>query len=405
MPSPLYLYDDGVARGWAPFALTRPISELRLGGFTLSGRAGFALQRSVEALLDTGGLLGFQEEGAPPVVPLDDLSVDGQRVVLSSRYLPPFHLEWEGAEGVRLRLDGETVGWVLPPNLPFPPVEVLLSGERWEALPDRAVEGELLPTPWDLMARAPMQVVADLAVLGPSLAPLETASHIHRVGTHPVTVGGAVRVDGPVALDSGEGPIHLEEGVHLHPFTRIVGPSWVGAGSTLLGGVFNHLTCGPVCRLRGEVEASVFLGYANKAHDGYLGHALVGKWVNLGALTTNSDLKNNYGSVRVPTEGGEVDTGLTKVGVFLGDHAKTGIGTLLNTGTVVGAGSNLFGGAMPPKWVPPFSWGVGSELGPFRKEAFLELAQLVMGRRNVSLTPEMRDFLAHGWDRARGEKP
>ena len=138
-----------------------------------------------------------------------------------------------------------------------------------------------------------------------------------------------------------------------------------GRNSIILGGVLSEVSIGPVCKVRGEVECSLILGYSNKGHDGFLGHAYLGRWVNLGAFTTNSDLKNSYGQVRVGGASGPVDTGLMKVGCFLGDHVKTGIGTFLNTGTVIGTGSNVFGGAMPPTYVPPFSWGSGHRLDEY----------------------------------------
>jgi UDP-N-acetylglucosamine diphosphorylase/glucosamine-1-phosphate N-acetyltransferase len=150
------------------------------------------------------------------------------------------------------------------------------------------------------------------------------------------------------------------------------------------------VSIGPVCKVHGEVEETVVLGYSNKAHDGFLGHAYLGMWVNLGALTTNSDLKNNYGDVRVWTPGGETDTGSRKVGCFLGDHVKTAIGTMINTGTVVEAGANIFGG-MPPKYVPPFSWGDPG--GEYDIDRFLETAAIVLGRRDVELGGGQRALL------------
>jgi hypothetical protein len=148
----------------------------------------------------------------------------------------------------------------------------------------------------------------------------------------------------------------------------------------------------------------VLVAYVNKAHEGYLGHALVGRWVNLGALTTNSDLKNNYSTVTVWTPDGDVDTEQIKIGCYLGDHVKTGIGTLLNTGTVVGAGSNIFGGAMPPVAVPPFSWGSGSDLTEYRLDKFLETAERVMARRDVTLTAGMRQVLKAAWSATAGRR-
>jgi hypothetical protein len=146
------------------------------------------------------------------------------------------------------------------------------------------------------------------------------------------------------------------------------------------------------------------LGFVNKAHDGYIGHALLGPWVNLGAFTTNSDLKNTYGSVRVWTPDGDVDTGLLKVGCFLGDHVKTGIGTMLTTGTVLGAGSNVFGDAMPPRAVPPFSWGEGEQLVQHELDKFLATAERAMARRGQTLTPGVRRVLQTAWHQTAGQR-
>jgi hypothetical protein len=171
----------------------------------------------------------------------------------------------------------------------------------------------------------------------------------------------------------------------------------------LLGGPIEAISAGPVCRLRGELADTVCLGYVNKQHDGHIGHAYLGRWVNLGAETTNSDLKNNYGSIRIRLPQGEVDTGEIKLGSLLGDHVKTGIGLLLNTGTVIGAGSSLYGAAMPPKFVPPFSWGTGEEVVEYRLEKFLEVAERAMQRRAVALSPAMREQLRRAWVRGRSQ--
>ena len=178
----------------------------------------------------------------------------------------------------------------------------------------------------------------------------------------------------------------------------------MGPETHVLGGALGNVTIGSACRVRGEISSTVLLGYVNKAHDGYLGHAYVGSWVNFGALTTNSDLKNNYGSVRVHTPEGTVDTGLIKVGCFLGDHVKTGIGTLLPTGCVVGVGSNLFGGLMAPVHVLPFSWGSGERLEEYEIERFLDAASFAMSRRDASLDEGGRALLQQAWERTRPER-
>jgi UDP-N-acetylglucosamine diphosphorylase/glucosamine-1-phosphate N-acetyltransferase len=226
----------------------------------------------------------------------------------------------------------------------------------------------------------------------------------HILGDGLLSLGSSVTVEPGSVFDLRGGPIRLGDGVTIRAHTRLAGPAFVGRGSTVLGGVLAETSIGPICRIRGEVECSVVLGYANKAHEGFLGHAYLGRWVNLGAFTTNSDLKNSYGQVRVGSSRGPLDTGLMKVGCFLGDHVRTGIGTLLNTGTVLGAGSNIFGGIMPPTYVPPFSWGTGGELTEYRIDKFLEVARTAMGRREVTLDPGTEETLRLAWESSRKER-
>jgi UDP-N-acetylglucosamine diphosphorylase/glucosamine-1-phosphate N-acetyltransferase len=188
-------------------------------------------------------------------------------------------------------------------------------------------------------------------------------------------------------LDAGPGPIFLGEGVRVLHNAVVVGPVALGARTVVKVGakLEGPVSIGPVCKVGGEVEASILQEHANKQHDGFLGHAVVGAWVNLGAGTTNSDLKNNYSTVRVWTPDGEVDTGERFVGAFLGDHAKTAIGTVLNTGTVVGFAANVFGPGFPPKHVPSFSWGGSEGFSDHEPARALATAREVMRRRGVAM--------------------
>jgi UDP-N-acetylglucosamine diphosphorylase/glucosamine-1-phosphate N-acetyltransferase len=141
-----------------------------------------------------------------------------------------------------------------------------------------------------------------------------------------------------------------------------------------------------MCKVGGEVEESVIHSYSNKQHDGFLGHAYLGMWVNLGADTNNSDLKNNYGNVKVVINGRLVDSGSMFVGLTMGDHSKSGINTMFNTGTVVGVSSNVFGAGFPPKFVPSFSWGGSDGQETYELEKSLAVARRVMARRKVTLS-------------------
>jgi UDP-N-acetylglucosamine diphosphorylase/glucosamine-1-phosphate N-acetyltransferase len=265
-----------------------------------------------------------------------------------------------------------------------------------------AVGGAVLERPWDLIARNPERLRDDIELLWPVD---DGPSGPIRIGGGVLSVAPGAVVEPGVFIDTSGGPVRLSEGVRVSGPARLTGPLFVGPGSKILGGSVGTSTIGPVSIVRGEVGNSVLLGYTNKAHDGYLGHALVGRWVNLGAFTTNSDLKNNYGPVSVWTPEGVLDTGLMKVGCFLGDHVKTGIGTVLNTGTVIGAASNVFGGLMPPTHVPPFSWGSGDSLSVHRLDKFFETAERAMSRRGQTLTPGVRAVLERAADAEAGRAP
>ncbi|MGH7712363.1 MAG: hypothetical protein ACREOG_13825, partial [Gemmatimonadaceae bacterium] len=195
-----------------------------------------------------------------------------------------------------------------------------------------------------------------------------------------------------VLLDASNGPILVRRGAHVHAFTRVVGPCAIGHDSMVLGERIATTSIGEVCRVHGEVNNTIFIGHANKAHDGFIGHSVLGRWVNLGASTVTSNLKNTYGTVSMWTPHGAQDTGMQFLGALLGDHAKTGIGTRLTTGSVIGAGANVVYDGLAPKTVAPFAWGPGQQV--YDLERFLQVVERVLARRNVTLGERARRQLA-----------
>ena len=406
----LVLFDDGRARAWTPFTVSRPAGELLFGCLTLRERAERFWGEACVGHVADPSLAGFAEPGAAPVVEADALdsapAPEGgtTRIFFSSRAVPDFASAPPPHEPAVLTIQGQIVGWVLPHGTDSPDENDLLNpdGSAMD-LPRVEIPGRVLPNIWDLMSGNGEQVCSDVPLLFPE-SRFTLPEGVHVSGAERVSLGDHVHLEAGVHLDAIDGPIRLADGAHISAFTRLAGPAYVGPDTHVLGGSLGNVTIGPACRVRGEISSTVLLGYVNKAHDGYLGHAYVGRWVNLGALTTNSDLKNNYGAVRVHTAEGSVDTGLIKVGCFLGDHVKTGIGTLLPTGCVVGLGSNLFGGVMAPPHVPPFSWGTGERLEEYDIERFLETAAVAMSRREMSLENGSRTLLQRAWERTRPER-
>lgn len=176
--------------------------------------------------------------------------------------------------------------------------------------------------------------------------------------------------------------------VTVMPNAVIEGPCYIGDHSVIKAGakIYESTSIGPVCKVGGEVEASIIHGYSNKQHDGFLGHSYIGEWCNLGADTNTSDLKNNYSSVKMNVNGKEVDTGSLFVGLMMGDHSKSGINTMFNTGTTVGVSSNIFGAGFPPKTIPSFAWVDGQDVQGYRLDKAIEVAKIVMARRKVTMT-------------------
>lgn len=201
-----------------------------------------------------------------------------------------------------------------------------------------------------------------------------------------------------VTIDTTGGPIIIDEDVVVFPYTRIEGPNATGKATQLFGAnVRTGTAIGPVCRVGGEVEDSIIHAYSNKYHDGFLGHAYVCEWVNLGALTTNSDLKNDYGSVSLYIKGELMDSKDNKVGCFVGDHTKTSIGTFLNTGTIAGIMSNLVGsGGVLPKYIPSFVWFLNNRFFKgYGLRSMVDTAKTAMSRRKKTMSVEEEKLLQY----------
>jgi UDP-N-acetylglucosamine diphosphorylase/glucosamine-1-phosphate N-acetyltransferase len=198
-------------------------------------------------------------------------------------------------------------------------------------------------------------------------------------------------IDPLVVADTTSGPVIIDREAVVTAFTRLEGPCYVGPGTHLHSAkVRAGTTLGPGCRIGGEVECSIVQGHSNKYHDGFLGHAYLGEWVNIGAGTNNSDLRNDYGEVVMIVQGRKVPTGLNKVGCFLGDHTKTGLATQLNTGTVAGAFCNILPGpGYAPRHLPSFtSWFKGELIENGSLTQILDTARTVMRRRQKAMSAD-----------------
>ena len=386
----LVFVDDAIAAGFQPFALTRPGCELRAGAELVRRRWEIATGEATAGFVGAPHLANFDEPGAARSmqgdIPAGSLLVNA-RCAVSLAAIPP------GTDAVRC---GGRLAAVR--------VKVATGADEAADLPSIAghtrqvdVNGWWLDSVWDLVRLLPEMLASDIPLLAAGIdrdqAPLTV------LGGHPVFIERGATVEPFVVVDASTGPVLARRGATIQSFTRIVGPCVIGEGTVVNGGKVAACAIGEHCRVNGEVSTSIFIGHANKGHDSFIGHSVLGRWVNLGAGTTNSNLKNNYSDVSLWTPRGVERTGMQFLGSFIGDHAKTAIGTRLTTGAVIGAGANVYGKGMTPRYVPPFAWGL-DESDAWELEPFLETASRAMKRRDVVLSEGARRQLSAAWQLA-----
>lgn len=391
------LVDDSLARTFAPFALTRPVGELRAGGALIRHRWMQALGLPCAGFIAAPHLDAFEELDAPRAV-TGVLPVG--TVLVNARCAPALRPGASGApaswlcEGrvaaVRLRepLDVSALDRAGGPDALFSKLPALAGGSA-------KLDGWWLDAVWDLVRHLNPMLAADAVAMMPPAGAQRPGSLVV-IGAHSVHVEEGATVEPLVVVDASAGPVLVRRGAVVQAFTRLVGPCIIGEDSVVSGGRVASSSIGDRCKVNGELNSVIFIGHANKGHDGFVGHSVIGRWANLGAGTITSNLKNSYGEVTIKVPSGERKTGLQFLGSLLGDHAKTGIGTRLTTGCVVGAGASVFGGGVTPKYVPPFAWGaeLAGAWETFALDRFLVVAERVMGRRQVELTDGARAQLA-----------
>jgi UDP-N-acetylglucosamine diphosphorylase/glucosamine-1-phosphate N-acetyltransferase len=260
---------------------------------------------------------------------------------------------------------------------------------------------------WDLVGENLNQIERDFSDINAGGQILGNVSdYAIMLNSKNIHVGANSEIKPGAILDAAEGPIFIGENVTIMSNAVIEGPAFIGDNSTIKIGakIYEGTSIGEVCKIGGEVEESIVHSHSNKQHEGFLGHAYLGQWVNLGADTNNSDLKNNYGSVKVYVDGNWVDSRSQFVGLFMGDHSKSGINTMFNTGTVVGMMSNVFGAGFPPKVIPSFAWGGREGFVEYELEKALDTARRVMARRQIKMSSDYEKLLRHIFDLTKSER-
>ncbi len=411
MPIPVCIFEDEFSRRLHPLTLTRPVFDLRCGMFTLHEKVRnvFAQQSTVFACRKYLQELVRQSYGEEVVnQPSPDPCLFVNAAVIADT---AFRTELD-VSGERLFVQQ---GRLLAARLSGEPAADMRKGQTNTAafvdrcdLPVSEIEGvRLVDYPWDLVAANAHEIARDFearSVVGRIAGSVHPSAVL--VNSDNIHIGQDATIKAGVILDAEQGPIYIGRNVTVMSNAVIAGPAYVGDNSIIKIGakIYEGTSIGPVCKVGGEVECAILHGHSNKQHEGFLGHAYLGEWVNLGADTNNSDLKNNYASVRVTIDGEVVDSGLQFVGLFMGDHSKAGINTMFNTGTVVGVMSNVFGAGFPPKAVPSFSWGGAGGLTEHDFAKAIATAAQAMARRGEKLLPEQEKLLRHVFEMTQRER-
>ncbi len=406
-------FEDAQADQFSPIALLRPVFELLCGHFSLRER----LIRSLEST-DWGAFLrsrlGETYSQQHPEARVNDRQwlAEGPTLLINGRWLP------EVGPLAQLQPDDAVVVGDTVVALTLQPDEATrFSFNDWPGGLARVMSkrnrvdigGMLLHYPWDLVHHNSRQITLDHQLRMHHTSPVNHGPHAAVQGRpEDVHIDPAAQLDPFVVVDARSGPVWIEAGVRVLPFTRIEGPAFIGRASQLFRAhIRKGTSIGPVCRVGGELEASILHGWCNKYHDGFLGHSYVCPWVNLGALTTNSDLKNDYSPVRVPLAGQSLDTGSTKVGCFIGDHTKTALASLINTGSSIGVMTMILpGGELLPKHIPSFTrvWHGRLEPLPDGVDSSLAAARTAMLRRDCTLTSADERLLRQVFELTRAER-
>ena len=359
---------------FAPLSLTRPIGDIRVGLFT-------NLERWSILLPDDH--IGFQSESylSDEFEELHDGKIVNACIIPNEDFVASIvYLE----DNCRLMLGNNTMA---------------ISGTGKNIINYKGEMPILINNRWELLSTNAAAISNDIALIKESISYQKIPKDVIVIGPKDSIYLEEGAILSACTLNSKEGPIYISKGAEVMEGALIRGPFALCENAVVKMGakIYGASTIGPFCKVGGELSNVIFQSYSNKGHDGFLGNSYIGEWCNLGADTNVSNLKNNYDSVRsyCYEKKEEVNTGLQFLGLFMGDHSKTGINSMFNTGAVVGVSCNLYGAGFFPKHTLSFSWGEPNALEPFRIEKSLEYANKMMERRSEKLSAEEENILVH----------
>lgn len=390
MKTNIILFDDDNWEGLLPLTFTKPICELRVGILTIREK----WEKHLDA---TGSFItqDFLSDKYPIQIEKDNIIINSTvlptpKLIKLIKQLGTNEAILEGEELLAARLTNEQFDNLIDDN-------GLTELEGIDVSNDVDVIRRIV-RPYHIFSLNEIEIKSDFDLLttGRNSMPISTTNTVINPDNIFIEEGATVEC---AILNAQNGPIYVGKNAEIMEGSTIRGPLAMCESAILKMGskIYGATTIGPFSKVGGEVNNSILIGYSNKSHEGFLGNSVIGEWCNLGADTTTSNLKNNYDEVKLWAYESQrfVKTGLQFCGLIMGDHSKTGINTMFNTGTVVGVNSNIFGSGYPRNYVPSYAWGGAHGFKTYEINKSLETAEKVMARRNITLTEKDKLILEH----------
>jgi len=382
------LFEDAGFKNLLPLTYWRSVFELRIGRTIALDWIAQTLGRPIAGIWTRDWIADVASERC--AAPANEKIKPGD-VLVNGRWLPDDPIDFPGPPFVG-RANGAVAFIVCDQRLAeqLTPTGLLLKrdlSDKLDNVPVSDVGGRMIRYLWDLVADLPNRLNAEWHN-GEAAVEMDLDARVVVQAREKVHIGERTEVHPTATINASGGPVFISHDVSIGAGCVIDGPAYIGPGTRVNPHAWLHgaNAIGPVCRVGGEIDGCIIMGYSNKQHDGFLGHAYVGSWVNLGAGSNNSDLKNTYGKIRVPINGVEVDTGLQFFGAIIGDHAKLGINATIGTGAVIGFSACAFTPRALPKFTPSFGWVTDAGLIDGDPMKLLDVADAVTKRRNVELS-------------------
>ncbi len=360
------IFEDEKYSNFYPLSYTRPVYELVCGINTLREkitRASSGVKVSLHCRQYLEATLKYQYPDVDINIINDNscLFINGR--VLASEYLAEIVLEdtedciyKSGGEIAAIKLSKENLTKIKNNIIDT------LNFESFSELPVKTVNLKLYNYSWEMISDNGSEIIKDAEAVtndNTAFTNQKDFEGVSLINADKIFIKKNATIKPGVVIDATNGAVYIDENVFVYPNAVIEGPVYIGKDSKIKIGaaIYENVSIGSNCKIGGEIEDAIILPYTSKQHAGFIGHSYLGSWVNLGADTNCSDLKNNYSTVKVKLNGTIIDTGMQFLGVIIGDHSKSSINTMFNTGTIIGVSSNIFGTGFPEKHIPSFSWG------------------------------------------------